>query len=398
MKLVSALLLVVLAMSTSCADDAVSTEAAPTPNDAATTTATAAPTSTATTPATATPTAAPHVFRVEFPEWVEESPKMALSIATSDVIAKASLLSLESTTRKFYNNGYEAVMIYRFNIIQYLKGHGAEDIEVRIGSGPKYLMFPDVLAKRTESEALEFAEQWLYLSKRAVGSKQDAILLLRRWPQADDYYFVSYEDDFRNYPSIGETWLDAESDSTYRHMFMDGEPVAISLADLKTRIEDLTRLTEGEYGQCVSNALYWRNRVRSQILGTYREFSLAGYGEPDPFPRYQVSLDSEESRYFPGFDNSRPVFEFRRPPYESPLFSDFWLDGKDQDLFTIHTSIDDDYTYEAIAIVEDLPQGSYSVHYSQYQQSLPCDEEFPDVEGAWRSSDTAEWVVYVSGT
>ena len=391
-RLAFALLFVFVAVSAACSDPRSDTSASA---HARATTPDAAATPTLIPGTVATPKPTPHVVQVEFPDWVEDSPQMALRIATSDLIAQATFISLESTTKEFRDLGYEAELIYKFEIVQYLKGDGANDVDIRIGSGPKRRMFPDVLEQRTESEARKFAESWLQLSRSAVGDKRDAILFLRRSPQTDAYIFMSFKDDLRHYPAFGETWLDVGRDSIYRHLFTDGRPAMISLADLKTRIEDLRPLMEGEYGPCVSNALHWRDRVRSQLLGTYREFSLAGYQEPDPFPRYGVTLGLQDSRYYPGFDNSRPVFEFRRPPYKQPLFSDYWLDGKDKDLFEIRIRIEPEITYEAMAIANDLRQGAYSVHYSQYYQSLPCDEESQRSEGAWQRRDTAEWVVNI---
>ena len=313
---------------------------------------------------------------------------MALLIATSDVVAEARLVSLDSTTKKHDNYGCEAELIYRFEVVQYLKGEGNESLDVRINSGPKYVAFPDVIGERTQSEALEFAEAWLRRSKAAVDDKRNAILLLGRFPEIDDHYFMSFEDEHGRYPAVGETWLYGDKDSMYRHQLTDGEPATISLADLHTRIEDLRRLTEGGYERCVVGALDWRDRVRRQLLGTYRVMSIAGYREPEPFPRYEVELESPVSSY-------SKVFAVRRTPYEPPLFSDYWLDGKDRDLFRIETDFEPEYTYESMAVADELPQGVYSVHFGQYHQSLPCDEESSRVEGAWRRSEAAEWVVRI---
>ena len=321
---------------------------------------------------------------------------MALDIATSDVIAEVNFTALDSTTNKHDYWGYVAELIYRFEVVQYLKGDGAETLDVHIGSGPKYIMFPDVLGQRSESEAREIERNWLSLSRADVGNKRVAILLLHRSPQTGEHSFLRFDERAFDYPAFGETWLNEVEDSMYHHQFTDGEPATIAFADLKDRIADMQRLTDGAYGQCVSGALHWRNRVRSQLLGTYQELTLGGFREPDPFPRFEVSLDSYDSRYYPLFESSRPVFEFRRPPYRLPVFSDYWLDGEDRNLFEIHTTIDPDYTYEAMTIVNDLQQGAYSVHYGQYHQSLPCDEESPRVEGDWRTFDTAEWVVNIN--
>ncbi len=382
MKLVSTLLLLVMAVSTGCADTNGDAPA-PTPEAVA---ADATPTAIATTTAAVTPTAAPDVVRVDFPAWVDASPQMAVEIATADVIVQASLSSLESMTKKHQNYGYVAEVIYRFETRQYLKGHGADELEVRIGSGPKYEAFPDLLVERTESEANQLAEEMLGYSRALVRSNQDAILLLHRRQVTDDLNFTSFEGDYDRYPALGVTWLYADSEALYRHSFIGEQSDAISLADLKTRVEVLQPLTEGVYGECVIGALLRRDRVRSQVLGTYREMSIAGWRLPEPFPREEVAMDSPASQ-------GATVFEVRGPPYRLPVFSDYWLDGNDKDLFVDDSVTDAEYTYESIKVATTLSQGIYSVYYSTYHQSLPCDRNH-DVR-AWRKRNTTEWVVSV---
>ena len=92
MKLVPAILLAFMAVSIACSSSPSSTPT-PTPGISATPT----PTATATQP----------IVQVEFPTWVEGSPEMAQFIATSDVIAKAKFVSLDSTTKKHDHWGYD---------------------------------------------------------------------------------------------------------------------------------------------------------------------------------------------------------------------------------------------------------------------------------------------------
>ncbi len=381
--LVAVPLLVVAAVSNADNPRATSFASEPTP--------TPAPRATPSPTATRMSTSTPLIVRPEYPDWVEDSPHMALSIATSHAIAQVKLTAIESTTKKNEYGLFVVEISYRFDVVQYFKGDGAEVLNIRIDSWPP----PD--AGRTGSEAYEIERNWLSLSRAAVGDKREGILLLYRRPVTGDYRFLSHEKRVFEYPAFGESWLSEVGNSMYRHQFTDGEPADISLGDLKSRIEDMRPLTEGAYGECVKSALHWRNRVRSQLLGTYQEFRHpGGYRDPDPFPRFEVSLASHDSRHYPLFRSSRPVFEFRRPPYKLPMFSDYWLDGEDKDLYTIYVRIDADYTYEGMAIANDLAPGRYSVHHGQYHHSLPCDEQPPSVEGAWWSWNTAEWVVNVN--
>ena len=371
------------AMSAATAPD---TTASPTVQDAQTPTpaAAATPTATATPTAMTTPTPTPRVVHVELPDWAEESPQMASQIANSDVIAEVRFLSLESTAKEHSSRGFVPELSYTFEAIQYLKGDGGEKIVVREIDVPS----SDVITKKSEEEARSLAEGWLRYSKSAIGDKQNAILFLRRNRQTNDYSFEVLEVESSKHIAFGTYWLDAVSDSMYRHVFMDGKPTIVSVFELRLRIEQLRLLTEGEYGRCVSSAINLRDRVRRQTLGTYQEMDIAGWRAPEPFPRFEVSLASRDTR-------NHPVFEFRRPPYKTPFFSDYWLDGKDRDLFTIDNTIYPDDTYEAMAIVGDLQQGVYSVYYSQYHEALPCDDMSPHARSDWRSWDTAEWVVNV---
>ncbi len=261
----------------------------------------------------------------------------------------------------------------------------------RMSSGPKYIAFPDWLDNRTQSEAIELADNWLSRSIDIFDNRQNGILLLRRSGQGEDYRFTSSEEGhgYGGSPTLGVTWLAEDQASTYRHQFQGAKSTTISLSDLSARIEDMRPLTEGEYAPCVAKALYYRSLVRGQLLGTHRELTLGGYREPDPFPRFAAAIDSESSE-------NATVFGFQRPPYQAPRFSDYWLDGRDKDLFALDTGADPRYTYEGLRTVRALPQGEYIVLYSQFHHSLPCDEPFGFFEEAWESTDTTEWVVNVT--
>ena len=311
-------------------------------------------------------------------------------MATSDVVAKARFVSLDSAIREHASWGYVAELIYKFEVVQYLKGMGANELVVRMGSGPKYIAFPDWIDHRTESEALELAEDWLSRTLAIVGDKPDAILLLNRSGEEEEYSFTSSESGQGRggYPILGETWLPEAPDSKYWFQPKGGVTVETSLSDLNMLIEEMDALLEGDYAPCAIWALYERSRVRDQLLGIYRELTLGGYREPEAFPRYEVEIEFEESERV-------TVFEFRRPPYRSPRFSDYWLDGIDKDLFAIDNLAKPTFTYEGLRTVGGLSQGEYSVLYSQYHRSLPCDKYFSIHEGAWRTGDTTEWGVSV---
>ena len=152
------------------------------------------PTPTATPAVVPEPTATPTFVQVKFPGWVEEFPQMALHLGTSDTIARAKFMSLESTIKRHDSYGYVAELLYKFEIVEYLKGSGPNELVVRMDSGPKYIAFPDWLGLRTESEAIELADRWLGRSMNVIDNKRDTILLFDR-AEPGEYYFRSTEDD-----------------------------------------------------------------------------------------------------------------------------------------------------------------------------------------------------------
>ena len=374
------------------------TRSNPTPTTgiaAATTTGIAAtPTTPTPTPTLGIAAAAPDPnFQVEFPDWVEQSPGMALQIVVSDVIAKAKFVSLDSIVIKRRDSeDYSAKLTYKFEAVQYLKGDGPNELVVGMNSGPKYQLFPDVLEQRTESEAHQLAETWLRRSINRFNNKEDAILLVRGPRDGGDYQFTSVDEGRGRggHPTFGETWLVENTATAYQHQFTGTESETISRSDLSALIEDMRPLMEGEYGPCAARALGYRSQVRDQLLGTYQELTLAGYREPKAFPRYAAEVESEWS------ENAK-VFRSYRPPYQSPRFSDYWLDGRDKDLFNIYNGADHTYSYESLRTVRALPQGEYSVHYSQYHESLPCvGPPYYFGDNDWRTMETTEWVAKVT--
>ena len=306
------------------------------------------------------------IVQVQFPNWIEESPEMAQLLGASSVIAKARFVSLESATRKHNYWGYVAELTYKFEVFQYLKGGGGNELVVRMGSGPRYEAFPDVIGQRSEDEACDLAEHWHYRSVSRFVTKRDGILLLRS-DRAGGYHFTSVEDDERylEYPAIGETWLVEQEAPTYLHGFARAKTTTISFFDLEARIQFVPRLKEGEYAGCVSTALSDRTRVRDQILGTYRILDLGGYREPEPFPKKVATIASAKSAH-------ATVFESRNPHNRSARFSNYWLDGRDRDLFDLETRADSTHSYERLRTSRALPQGRYFVHYNAFHMALPC--------------------------
>ena len=278
---------------------------------------------------------------------------MALHIATSDLIARVRPISVHSTTKRHDEPslGYVAELIYKFDVVQYLKGTEDDEIVVRLNSGPKYNAYPDWFGHRPEKEAIELAGMWL--KERQQDSDRMGAILLLRWSDSKQTYFFRSVHEIQgrgDRPVFGETWLVEDEDSMYQHIFTDEESASISLSHLEVRIDNVRRLMEGEHSDCVFGALNARSRVREQIRGTYRELTIGGYREPEPFPQYTVAVESDALKYAP-----ITVLRSRRPPYKTPRFSHYWLDGSDRKLFETDISVDSTYTYEALRVGNDIP-------------------------------------------
>ena len=147
-----------------------------------------------------------------------------------------------------------------------MKGNRSDELVVRMSSGPKYSLFPDVIDQRTESEALELAEDWLARSVHVFDNRRDGILFLRQSGQGEDYRFTSSEEGYGHggFPTLGVTWLAEDGASMYEHQFPGVESTTIPLSDLSARIEDIRPLMEGEYAPCVTKALLYSNCLESQ--------------------------------------------------------------------------------------------------------------------------------------
>ena len=261
---------------------------------------------------------------------------------------------------------------------------------IHLSSGPKYIAFPDWLAWRGEREARELAEKWLDASLAMYDNQRDGILLLRTLGREQRYSFTSIDRStgHSGYPMIGKTWLPENKDSMYRIEFTSRKSATIFLSELNVLIDNLRPLMEGQYAVCVPLVLNHVNRVRSQLLGTHKQLTLAGWRDPKPFPRQVLTFDSQ-------LQANTEVFRFTRPPHQSPRFRHHWLEGKDKALFAIDLHADADGSYESLRTIQTLPIGEYRVHFSKHERPLPCSET-PDPDD-WPVQETVELVLNVRG-
>ena len=313
-----------------------------------------------------------------------------MNIAKADLIARAEFKSVDSIIWERDSWGYMVDMVYSFEVVEYLKGSGADEVNVRMGGDPKFLSFPDYYGNRTMEEAIQLAERWTVSSSDLFAAIPKGILLLTGPDGEGEYRFVSdtftERDDF---PIVGETWMVEDSPWYYRVRTESGEAALLPLDELKVGIQHLAALMVGDKGPCAQDALRERTRVREQIAGVLQIMTLAGYRDPRPFPRYTVEFDSGESA-------DSIVMRDNNPPFVTPLFGHYWLDGRDTDLFTVYSWLYDNGAVAGISANRPLPQGEYSVHYSQYHHSLPCSSRWPAPYGGWWDGDTTEWTINVT--
>ena len=234
---------------------------------------------------------------------------------------------------------------------------------------------------------------WPLSGREKLAIAQDnanAILFLGEVSDEAEYTFMGLESwrGERESPDIGTTWLGIDEGSGYRHTFMGGRLESITEEELRFRIEDLRPLLEGEYGACVGGALYQRAQVREQVLGTLRQLTLGGYGDPWPFPKFEKTASQGEALI--------NVFKAERPAYPTPRFSHYWFDGEFRNRFGVYTNFEFGASFESFHATYVLPPGQYSVYYNQYHQSLPCDAPYSSSSERWSSRDTAEWVVTIT--
>ncbi len=356
--------------------------------------ATAEPDGAAATPdAAVAPTVADNIALIEFPSWVDESPAMAQAIAYATTIARARVASISSATSNYPDYGPRAELTYNFEVDEYLKGDGDDELVVvrvsvltRDASSGAYLF-------RTESEARELAELWLIEAQQTTLFGQDSIVLLGPSGLEGSHAFIQAPSDQSEaaggVPTYGESWLIAQRDALYQHRLTDGEPETISLSDFSDRINNIERLSTGGLDNCVDFAVGLRTWVRNLVEG--RD---SNYPDGVNFRKFLLTVGSTGATppYY-------PELTVVRPPYETPRFSHYWLDGLDKDLFSLEAG-SDFTTVERLHMLHNLAAGEYRVNVNQAHMSLPCALPFyydPDAD-SWQVSETTEWVITVTDT
>ena len=234
---------------------------------------------------------------IKYPEWVNDFPQMAWSIADSDVIARAKLVSIEPVTYKggLSDTKNEVALDFAFRIVEYLKGEGGDGLVITL----RYRQLSDVISVYTEEEAQRLANNWLTRNEPVFYGKESGILFLKDWNRRTEhdgrisrgrYQFTRltyWEWDAT--PIVGATWLPEIGEATYEYQPLNDESNVFSLEEISSRIWDIEQLLKGEYGLCVSRSLVARSLVRSKILDAHWvPYPLGGYFQAEPFLQGRV--------------------------------------------------------------------------------------------------------------
>ena len=333
-------------------------------------------------------------------------------IFLSEIVARARLVSVEPGARLYRDGQQRPVFVFRFRVVEYLKGSGDDELTVTLlaespdgpfagyhyaGASPT----PDAEeALRTAKSRLaqrdtrwDNREALIFLNPSTIPGESGAYEFAGRYATTVLYnYAVTSEYNRAWLPAsapsrdaVADAAIDAALDSAEPH-YLTGEPfdtaqpqapgvvagsvsppessaAAISLSGIKSLIEaNEAMLAKGEgvpgYEDCVKEMF---------------EFDAALYSDdarlPNSLERYIPSGQPTGYRLWP------KVGQYE----ESAFYARWWTTGPDADLFIFRIADDPDndpttgYAWEEIA-TRPIPQGSY-LFYANNQPSIwvPCD-------------------------
>ncbi len=270
-------------------------------------------------------------------------------IFDSPVIARVRLDSVSSTVESGPapdgTTKYIPLLEFRFRVLEYLKGSGANDIVAVWDADP-------VFDTRQEAEA---ALPAIVVARDTQWDDREAIIFLKRsitylasTQRAGRFYLSGMhyagntpDDSYSLASRFWKLWLPAEAvggtqsqtAGDQRRFLMDVPPASgtaptITLGEMKNRIAAVAaKLNAGdgslEYTECVRRT-YWRERLRSHREETYPD-RVVPYGYP---PQDHV-IDS-------GLAAASTLYEDDKGYGLAPDYrNQFWLDGGDADLFSV---------------------------------------------------------------
>ena len=327
----------------------------------------------------------------------------------SEIVARVRLVSVDPGSR-LYLAEQRPVFVFRFKVVEYLKGSGDNELTVRtLAQYTSYSADYDTDSPAPDSDAALRTAKSMLAQRDSRWDKREALVFLRsstvpeetgfyefvwRFPGLTplDHYAVTSADNRAWLPAtapskdaVADAAIDAALDSSEPH-YLTGEPfdtvqpqapgaveesvsppessaAAISLSDVKSLIKaNEVMLAKGEgvpgYEECVKEMF---------------EFDAALYSDGERLPN---SLE----RYIPsGQPTGHRLWPTVGQYEESAFYARWWTTGPDADLFIFRIADDPDndpttgYAWEEIA-TRPIPEGTY-LFYANNQPSrwAPCD-------------------------
>ena len=298
-------------------------------------------------------------------------------IFASPVIARVRLDSVSSTVESgntYEGTKYIALLEFSFNVQEYLKGSGADDIVAVWAAAPFF---------DTEAEA-EDALPAIAAARDAQWDDHEAIILLQQdfqaflpsTQQADRYYLAwgggwpnyALDDGYSLASRHNNLWLPAAaavgetSQATGdQQRFLTAVPPdtgtasTITLGEIKTRIAAVTTKLDAsdgseEYTECVRETYYLERRNRHR-----RET------QPDTVYRASDTSPPLAHQFNSGLGVGTVVYEIPEgDPITPGVPFEVWLDGGDAGLFSV-ASPSQDYR---VTSTRPLPAGTYGFHFN----------------------------------
>ena len=349
----------------------------------------------------AVPTPTPVVHYSQSPYRFVEAP-LDGRIYHADVIALVSLREAVGQSETIHSDAgvaptYRPALMFRFDVIEYLKGAGEDEIVVRDPSSHTFL---------TSKEALEEAEHHLAVRRNSTWDDRAAVVFLHQIQVGDSgdgttdashvrHGFTTINSLWGEHTidDLGKAWLPANaltpdgqdvgdfirSAGNDLELLTDSDPAGgsedlpliFTLGELRSRMEAVaTLLEEGRdiegYEECIVQRYITEHWIMSWEAGN-------GPFDERPIISEQVSSGQPTST------------EFYNTALSGGEFSRYWLTGADGELFSVqivdengNVIVPDDrypvYYHLSLTIARPLPAGAYRFNrHDQRFSWIPCD-------------------------
>ena len=318
-------------------------------------------------------------------------------IIEADVIARVELKAVSQIVESNAFHGetlYSHALKFDFKVLEYLKGNGGSDVvavafdtDEMYKSRPGAMVFSDreFLDDRDtqwdDKEAIVFLTSNTPSLPSSSGNDRYAIGILRF--NDNDYFTIDSRYSKRWLPEDSSANASTASGSVGQRFLTGGVPVNIevvgvsgasgsspsmTLATLKTRIEDIAREVGAgdgskEYRECLHAKYVWAREMRFRhdyIMSVRPDLGWQG---------------NEKHNFASGLSSSSDAFTEAQATFRAYGVAEgweYWLTGKDKDLFS--------YVHPGIGkSVRPLPKGKYEAYaHHRLKKYILCDG-YPDI-------------------